>query len=406
MDPKPTTNLGLKANWQQFSILVLVNAFVGAMIGLERSIIPDFAAQTFQLKSTTSLLLFIAVFGASKALANYYSGQLATQFTRKKVLVLGWLIALPVPILFLFAQNWVMVILANVFLGVSQGFTWSSTVVMKIDLAGPKNRGLAMGINEFAGYLAVGLMAYFSSYLAQISAHFEWVFYTGFIIAITALFIAQFIVKDTVNHVINESNLKLNEHKKLTYIFYETSFTNPTLSATTQAGFVNNLNDGMLWGLLPLLLLQYNFTTQQIGLLIAIYPTTWGLGQLVTGKLADHYKNKLLLSLGMAAQALSIFYLVVANSFTEIAVASVGIGLGTALVYPTFLTVMANNTHPEQRPLAIGVFRLWRDSGYVAGALITGLLVDFTGLASAVQLVGGLTFASALVIVFRMDPRA
>lgn len=396
------TQLGLKENWQQFSLLVLVNVFVGGMVGLERSILPQLAEQEFQLAAKTAILSFIVVFGITKALTNYFTGTLANRWGRKNLLILGWIFALPVPLLLICAPNWSWVILANVFLGINQGLAWSSTVVMKIDLVGPKNRGFAMGINEAAGYMAVGAVAYLSASIANAYGVRPYPFYIGIVLAIFGLLSSIFLIKDTRSFV----QLEGEESKAplLKNIFSETSWKNPNLGSISQGGLVNNLNDGMIWGLFPILLISKGFTASELAQIIAIYPMVWGLSQLFTGKLADRYAKKSLLFWGMFLQGLAILGFIWAQSFAAFAMLSVFLGLGTAVVYPTFLAAIADNTHPSQRAQSIGVYRLWRDLGYAVGALLTGILADLWTINTAIFAIGGLTILSALVIQLRMRP--
>ena len=330
--------LGLKQNWKQFTLLVIVNAFVGGMVGMERSIFPQFAEAEFGVSSKSAILAFITAFGFSKALANYYTGKLANRFGRKNLLVTGWLIAIPVPFLLIFAPNWSIVIFANILLGLSQGLTWSSTVVMKIDLVGENDRGLAMGLNEFAGYFAVGIIAFFTGYIANSYGITPYPFYIGIFISIIGLLLSLIWVKDTRSFVHKEhSSDKTVEMKN---IFIETTFKNKTLSSVTQAGLVNNLNDGMIWGLLPIILVNLNFNNENIGLITAIYPTVWGIGQLFTGKMSDHYSKKGMLFWGMLMQGIAILFIPYSESFIMLAGLSAILGLGTALVYPTFLSTI------------------------------------------------------------------
>jgi len=394
--------LGLKENWQQFTLLVIVNAFVGGMVGLERSIFPQFAEEEFAVASKTAMLSFITAFGISKAIANYYTGRLANKVGRRKLLIVGWLFALPVSIILIFAPNWTWVVLANVFLGVSQGLTWSSTVVMKIDLVGERHRGLAMGFNEFAGYLAVGVVAFLTGYLAQAYGVTPVPFYLGIGLSAIGLLISIIWVKDTREFVSVESKLNATEEDE--QVFLNTTIKHKTLSSVTQAGLVNNLNDGMIWGLLPMLLLSLNFDNHSIGIIAAIYPGVWGVGQLFTGKMADHFSRKRMLFWGMLLQGVAIVLLPSFSTFWLLASTAVVLGLGTALVYPTFLTAIAAATHPVQRAESIGVFRLWRDLGYAIGAVLSGIIADFFGVASAILFIGILTIISSLVIQFRMPP--
>ena len=392
--------LGLKQNWKQFTLLVVVNAFVGGMVGLERTIFPQFAETEFGVASTTAILSFIIAFGLAKAFANYYTGKLANRYGRKRLLVLGWLLAIPVPLLLIYAPNWNWVIFANILLGISQGLAWSSTVVMKIDLVGEKDRGLAMGLNEFAGYFAVGLMAFVSGYVANRYGITPYPFYIGIALALTGLILSLVWVKDTRGFVNQESQTDKTE--QLNNVFLETTFRNKTLSSVTQAGLVNNLNDGMIWGLLPILLLSLDFNTENMGLITAIYPTVWGIGQLFTGKMSDHYSKKGMLFWGMLSQGLAILLIPYASGFLLLATLAALLGLGTALVYPTFLSTIAGATSPQQRAESIGTFRLWRDLGYAFGAIISGITADWLGVEFAIMLIGGITVLSALVIKFRM----
>lgn len=392
---------GLQENIGQFSLLVLLTAFVGAMVGLERSIFPAFAEQSFGIASTTAMLSFIIAFGIAKAVTNYYTGRLANLFGRKKFLLIGWIIALPVPIILIYAQQWWLIVVANILLGVSQGLCWSSTVVMKIDLVGEKNRGLAMGLNEFAGYLAVGLAAWYSSYIAAHYSIQPYVFYIGIFLAITGLLITLFFIKDTQHFVNSES--KQSSTPLLKTVFTETSFFHRDLSSITQAGLVNNLNDGMIWGLLPLLLAQSSLAIDQIAIVTAAYPIVWGVSQLFTGKLADHFHVRPILFWGMFVQGLGIIALLFTKQYFMYLSIAILLGIGTALVYPTFLTSVALYTHPTQRAASLGVFRFWRDLGYAIGALISGIVADCFGLTAAIGLIGLLTLLSALILRLRMS---
>jgi len=397
-----TTNiqLGLRENWKQFTLLVIVNAFVGGMIGMERTIFPQFAELEFGVASKTAMLSFITAFGITKAIANYYTGRLANKYGRKNLLLFGWLITIPIPFMLIHAPNWSFVIFANVLLGVSQGFTWSSTVVMKIDLVGEKNRGLAMGLNEFAGYFAVGLVAFLTGYLANTYGITPYPFYIGIFISIVGLILTLFWVKDTRVFVHQES--LTDTSAQLDNVFLETTFKNKTLSSVTQAGLVNNLNDGMIWGLLPIVLFSLNFDNENIGIITAIYPTVWGIGQLFTGKMSDHHSKKAMLFWGMLLQGFAILLLPFSSSFYALASLSAILGFGTALVYPTFLATIAQATSPKQRAESIGTFRLWRDLGYAFGAIISGIIADLFGIQYAIFFIGGLTVISAFVIQVRM----
>ena len=393
-------NLGLGENWKQFTLLVIVNAFVGGMVGLERSIFPEFAESEFGVESKSAILSFITAFGITKAIANYYTGKLANKYGRRKLLLLGWRIAIPVPLLLIYASSWSWVVGANVLLGISQGLTWSSTVVMKIDLVGEKDRGLAMGLNEFAGYFAVGLMAFVSGYVANRYGITPYPFYLGIGIAITGFFLTLFWVKDTRKFVEQES--QTDSSASMTNVFRETTFTHRTLSSVTQAGLVNNLNDGMIWGLLPILLASLSFNTENIGLVAAIYPTIWGIGQLFTGKMADHFSKKKMLFWGMLLQGIAIMAFPYSSDIYLLITLSAFLGLGTALVYPTFLATIATVANPQQRAESIGTFRLWRDLGYAFGAIISGITADLFGVTYAILLIGAITILSSLIIQFRM----
>ncbi|MCC7246739.1 MAG: MFS transporter [Saprospiraceae bacterium] len=391
---------GIRENWRQFALLVLVNAFVGGMVGLERTILPKFAEEQFGIASKTALLSFIVAFGLSKALANYYTGRFANLVGRRNLLLIGWLLAMPIPFMFIHATSWNWIVMANLLLGVSQGLTWSSTVVMKIDLAGEKDRGLAMGLNEFAGYLAVGLVALLTGVVADHYGVTPWPFYMGIFMAFSGFLLTAIWVKDTRIFVQKQS---LADHTTpLGNVFLETTFKNRTLSAVTQAGLVNNLNDGMIWGLLPIFLASIEFDLHKIGVITALYPTVWGIGQLFTGKMSDHFPKKTMLVGGMLLQGLAIMALPFTHDFYTLTAISATLGLGTALVYPTFLSTIAQVTSPAQRAESIGVFRLWRDAGYAIGAVISGITADALGIEVAIFLIGALTIGSSLIIQCRM----
>lgn len=393
---------GLKKNWRQFSLLVLVNAFVGGMVGMERSVLPKLAETEFHLAAKSAILSFIVVFGLSKACTNYFAGSLANRYGQKKLLVIGWVFALPVPFLLIYAPNWSWILIANVFLGINQGLAWSSTVVMKIDLVGAKNRGFAMGINEAAGYIAVGVVAFFSASIANSYGIRPYTFYIGILLSIFGLLFSIFLIQDTRKFVQLESensNVPL-----LSNVFKETTWKNSNLGSISQGGLVNNLNDGMIWGLFPMLLLSKGFSIAELAQIIAIYPSVWGFGQLFTGRLADKFAKKSLLFWGMLLQGGAILSCIWAQTFFAFASISVVLGLGTAVVYPTFLAAIADNTHPSQRAQSIGVYRLWRDLGYAVGAILTGLLADFWSVNTAIFTIGSITLLSALVIQLRMRP--
>lgn len=403
MATEETHSLGLRENWRQFTLLVIINAFVGGMVGLERSILPELAEADFGIAARTAILSFIVVFGVVKAVTNYYTGVLANRMGRKNLLILGWLIGLPVPLILMYAPSWNWVLFANLLLGINQGLTWSSTVVMKIDLVGPKNRGLAMGLNESAGYLAVGGVAFLTGWIAGEYGLRPYPFYLGVAFAIIGLLSSWLLVRDTVHHVVTETSS--TNIPRLRHIFWETTWLNRNLGSITQAGLVNNLNDGMVWGLLPLLLADKTFNLEQIGIIAALYPGVWGIGQLATGKLADHLNKKAMLVGGMLLQALALILMAYAESFNQFVLLAIALGVGTATVYPTFLAAIADFTHPQQRAESIGVFRLWRDLGYAIGALLTGIIADAFNIPWAIILIGVLTVLSALIILLRMQGR-
>jgi MFS family permease len=385
---------------------VVVNAFVGAMIGMERSILPAIAEQEFRLIARTAVLSFIVVFGVTKALTNYLAGRLSDRFGRKHVLVAGWLVAVPVPFVLMWAPSWTWVLVANVLLGVSQGLTWSTTVIMKIDLAGAKNRGLAMGLNEFAGYLAVAISALLTAFVAARYGLRPEPFYLGVGFATVGLALSAFVVRETHHHVAFEASLAKTKDAEGTptqrEIFWRTTLKDRDLSSVTQAGLVNNLNDGMAWGIFPLFFAAASMSLDQIGLLAAIYPATWGVGQLVTGGLSDRVGRKWLIAGGMWLQAAGIGVVVLAGSFGGFALGGVLLGLGTAMVYPTLLAAIGDVAHPSWRASSVGVYRLWRDLGYAIGALLAGAVADALGLAPAMWLVAAATFGSGTLVAVRM----
>lgn len=393
-------DLGLKQNWKQFSLLVLINAFVGGMVGLERSIFPQYAQEIFGIESNTAILSFITAFGITKAVTNLMTGRFANRFGRKNLLVTGWLFALPIPFVLMYAPSWDWVIIANILLGINQGLTWSSTVVMKIDLVGEKDRGLAMGLNEFSGYLAVGVIAFLSGYVANTYGITPYPFYIGIAISIIGLLMSYLFIKDTRSFVAIEENS--NNTTPLKNVFLETTFRNKTLSSVTQAGLVNNLNDGMIWGLLPIILLQADYDSQSIGIITAVYPTVWGIGQLFTGKMSDVYSKKALLFWGMFLQGIAILIFPFTEDFIFMVIIAFLLGVGTALVYPTFLSAIATATNPTQRAESIGAFRFWRDSGYAIGAVLSGIIADLLGVSFAISMIGMITLFSAVVIKVRM----
>lgn len=397
--------LGLRENLAQFSLLVLVNAFVGAMVGMERSILPALAEQEFGLVARSAILSFIVAFGLSKAVTNYWAGRWSDRWGRQRVLVAGWLVATPVPFLLMWAPTWDWVLAANLLLGVSQGLTWSTTVIMKIDLVGPKQRGLAMGLNEFAGYLAVALSAWATGWLATRYGLRPEPFLLGVGFVVVGTLLSVFAVRETVHHVAHESANHGTPAESLTpgAVFRRTSLTDRNLSSISQAGLVNNLNDGMAWGLFPLVFAAAGLTLADIGLLAALYPAVWAVAQVFTGAWSDQVGRKPLIVSGMWLQAVGIGVTAWAGSFTGFAVGAVLLGLGTALVYPTLLAAIGDVAHPAWRASAVGVYRWWRDLGYAVGAVLAGVTADRFGLDAAVWLIAVLTFLSGLVVAVRMQ---
>lgn len=406
MNPPPssTPKLGLRENWSQFTLLVLVNAFVGAMIGLERSILPELAEKEFGLAAKSAILSFIIVFGFTKAVMNYFAGRLSDRFGRKYVLVAGWIFALPVPLLLMWAPTWSWILIANVFLGISQGLTWSTTVIMKIDLVGSKQRGLAMGLNEFAGYFAVAGSALLTGLIAHKYGLRPEPFFLGVIYTIIGLLLSLFVVRETKHHVQTEvtqqgAAIPLTQKD----IFLKTTFQDRNLSAVTQAGFVNNLNDGMAWGLFPILFASTGLSLKEIGILSAIYPASWGIAQLWTGHLSDKIGRKWLIVGGMWVQALGIAINILTLNTWGFTTGALLLGIGTAMVYPTLLATIGDVAHPSWRASSVGIYRLWRDSGYAFGALISGLIADKFGINHAIWFVAILTFLSGAVSALRQQ---
>jgi len=394
--------LGLKKNWKQFVLLVIVNTFVGGMVGMERTILPQLAEEKFNLKVKTAILSFIIIFGVSKAITNYFTGVLADKLGRRNLLIVGWIIALPIPFILIYAPSWSWIVFANLLLGVNQGLTWSSTVVMKIDLVGQKDRGLAMGLNESAGYLAVGGVAFLTGWIASNYGLTPYPFYVGILLSVLGLLFSILFIKDTKHHVARES--KQSSKAQMNRVFWETTWANKNLGSITQAGLVNNLNDGMVWGLFPILLAGLNFELEQIGIIVSVYPTVWGLGQLFTGKLADIVSKRSLMFWGMLLQGVALSFMVVTKEFYPFLFLSAVLGIGTALVYPTFLAGIATDTNPMQRAESIGVFRLWRDLGYALGAILTGLIADLLDINYSIMVIAIITIISSLIIRLRMDP--
>ena len=399
--------LGLNANLAQFTLLIVVNAFVGAMVGMERSILPAIAEQEFMLAARTAILSFIAVFGISKALTNYLAGRFSDIYGRKAILITGWIVAIPVPFMLMWAPTWGWVIVANLLLGISQGLTWSTTVIMKIDLAGPDNRGTAMGLNEFAGYFAVAGAALATGYVASTWGLRPEPFYLGVGFVAIGLGLSVFLVRETKQHADLEASLHpdVAEEDRPTQkeIFQKTSFTDRNLSSVSQAGLVNNLNDGMAWGLFPIYFALSGMSLAQIGWLAAIYPGVWGIGQLFTGVLSDRIGRKVLIVSGMWVQALGLTTIALFNEFYQFAIAAVLLGVGTAMVYPTLLAAIGDVAHPSWRASSVGVYRLWRDLGYAFGAIIAGIVADLFGVTSSIWVIAGITFMSGVVVLSRMQ---
>jgi MFS family permease len=407
--------LGLRANLAQFCLLVGINALVGGMVGQERSLLSLLATETFGLAAVSAALTYIVAFGLTKAATNFLAGTLADRYGRKPVLVAGWLVGLPVPLLIIWAPTWGWVVLANVLLGVNQGLCWSTTVIMKIDLAGPKRRGLAMGLNEAAGYLAVALTAYLTGLIAARAGLRPEPFYLGLAYAGLGLGLSALLVRETRGHARLEAQLAdarpvadrtpdadAGERLSTRQVLVRTSLREPALSACSQAGLVNNLNDGLAWGLLPLLFVRGGLAVGQVGLLVALYPAVWGLGQLLTGPLSDRLGRKPLITAGMLVQALALAGTALAGSLLPWAATAMLLGVGTAMVYPTLLAAIGDVAHPSWRATAVGIYRLWRDAGFAVGALLAGLVADLAGLVAAVWVVAALTAASGLVVAIRM----
>jgi MFS family permease len=401
--------LGLHENWRQFALLVLVNAFVGAMVGLERSVLPLLGEREFGLASKTAALSFIATFGVVKALTNLLAGRLGDRYGRKRVLVAGWLFALPVPFLVIWAPTWGWIVVANVFLGINQGLAWSTAVIMKIDLVGPKRRGLAMGFNEFAGYLAVALSALATGVIASRYGLRPEPFYLGIAFAAVGLALSVLLVRDTTAHAHGEARAHAlatgassGPTPPLRELFARGTWRDPALASASQAGMINNLNDGLAWGLFPLFFAAAGLSVREIGVLAFVYPATWGVAQLWTGAQSDRWGRKWMIAGGMLVQAAALAAMVVWRGFAPWIVAGVALGVGTALVYPTLLAAVGDVAHPSWRGSAVGVYRLWRDLGYAVGALLAGVVADAFGMGTAIGVVAALTAASALLVALRM----
>ena len=401
--------LGVKENLAQFSLLVGVNALVGGMIGQERTVLPLLAKNEFGLTAFTASLTFIVAFGAVKAITNFFAGTLSDRHGRKPVLIAGWLIGLPIPLIIIWAPTWGWIVFANVLLGINQGLTWSTTVIMKIDLAGPKQRGFAMGLNEAAGYGAVAVTALATGYIAQHAGLRPEPFFLGIAYVGLGLGISFFFVRETRAHAHHEASNRAttnDTHKQslsTKEIFILTSFRDKALSSCSQAGLVNTLNDGLAWGLFPIFFLAAGLSISRIGILAALYPAVWGLGQLYTGALSDRIGRKPLIVGGMIVQALAIAWIGATSSFTTWAVGAVLLGAGTAMVYPTLLAAIGDVANPTWRARAVGVYRLWRDSGFAVGALLAGILADLVSITAAIYAVAALTGLSGIVVAIRMN---
>ncbi|HET7531676.1 MAG TPA: MFS transporter [Nocardioidaceae bacterium] len=412
LEPPRAPALGLRQNAAQFTLLVVVNALVGGMLGQERTVLPLLGQQEFGLRAYTAGLTFIVAFGLAKATTNYFAGAWSDRYGRKPVLVVGWLVAVPVPLVLIWAPSWAWVVVANVLLGVSQGMTWSTTVVMKIDLVGPARRGLAMGLNEAAGYAAVAVTALATGYLAEAYGLRPAPFLLGLAFAALGLGLSSLAVRETrdharleaAGHVARADGRHDHLHEDLTdrEVFTQTSFREPALSSASQAGLVNNLNDGLAWGLFPVLFAAAGLSVGRIGVLAALYPAVWGVGQLVTGALSDRWGRKRLIVAGMWIQALALAVIASADTFPLWALAAVLLGAGTAMVYPTLLAAIGDVAHPAWRARSVGVYRLWRDGGFAVGALLAGLVADLLGVRAAVWTVAALTAASGAVVALRM----
>lgn len=405
---RAAVRLGLRENLPQFSLLVLVNALVGATVGQERTVLPLLAEQEFGLEAYSAMLSFIGVFGVSKAITNLFAGALGDRFGRKPVLVAGWLVAVPVPLLLMWAPTWGWVLFANVLLGVNQGLTWSLTVIMKIDLAGPERRGLAMGLNEGAGYSAVALAAWVTGWIASEHGLRPEPFYFGAVLAIVGLGLSALFVRETAAHVAHEAANHQNRDGQagddLTFaqVFALSTWRNRSLSATSQAGLVNNLNEGMAWGLFPLFFAAAGLSVGRVGAVIAISPAVWGLGQLLTGALSDRLGRKWLIAGGQWTEAFGLIIIATGDSFWVWAAGSAIFGAGTAMAYPTLLAAIGDIAHPVWRGRAVGVYRLWRDLGFAVGAVLSGALADAVDISFAIVVVAAITAASGADVAIRM----
>jgi MFS family permease len=410
--PPATVRLGLRENAAQFALLVAVNALVGGMVGQQQTVLPLLAEAEFGLSGYTFIFAYVAAFGLSKAAANWFAGTLSDRYGRKPVLLGGWLLAVPVPLLLIWAPDWWWIVAANVLLGISQGLTWSTTVVMKIDLVGPERRGLAMGLNEAAGYGAVAVTSLLAGWLAGNVGLRPAPFLLGLAYAALALVLTGFFVRETRGHAYLEAAGHAPHphghhdhlHGSLTdrQIVMQTSLLDPALSSASQAGLVNNLNFGLSWGVFPLLFAGSGLPLAQVGVLMALYPGVWGAGQLVTGALSDRIGRKHLITAGMALQSIALGVVALGSGFTGWAAGAVLLGLGTAMVYPTLLAAVGDVAHPAWRGRAVGVYRVWRDLGYAVGAVGGGLVADLLDLRAAVWVAMAISATSALGVALRM----
>jgi len=400
--------LGLKENWPQFALLMLVNAFVGGMVGMERTVVPLIGSEEFGITSTTLVVSFIVSFGVIKALANLVSGQLADAWGRKRVLILGWLVGLPVPFMIIWAPSWGWIVAANALLGINQGLAWSMTVIMKVDLVGPKSRGLAVGLNEFAGYLAVGVTAFLTGYLASRYGLRPVPIYLGISYAVLGALLSIMLVRDTREHVRLEAAASSQRSTPMSFrqIFLLTSFRDRNLFAASQAGLVNNLNDGMSWGIFPLFFASFGLGVERIGILKAVYPATWGILQVATGPLSDRWGRKGLIVAGMWIQSAGLFLTAATRQLEWWLVGSLLLGLGTAMVYPSLIAAVSDASHPTWRARSLSVYRFWRDLGYAIGALSAGIIADIFGMAWAIGTIAALTFLSGAVVALVMREKA
>lgn len=400
--------LGLKENWRQFALLIVINAFVGGMVGIERTVVPLIGSEEFGITSTTIVLSFIVSFGVIKALSNLVSGQLADAWGRKHVLVLGWLVGLPVPFMIVWAPSWGWIVAANALLGINQGLAWSMTVIMKVDLVGPKSRGLAVGLNEFAGYLAVGVTAFLTGYLASRYGLRPVPIYLGVGYAILGAALSIMLVRDTRDHVRLEASAHSQQSAPISFgeVFTLTSFRERNMFAASQAGLVNNLNDGMSWGIFPLFFASFGLGLERIGILKAVYPATWGILQIATGPLSDRWGRKGLIVAGMWIQSAGLLLTAATRQFEWWLVGSLLLGLGTAMVYPSLIAAVSDVSHPTWRARSLSVYRFWRDLGYAIGALSAGIIADFFGMAWAIAIIGALTFLSGTIVAVVMTGRS